>query len=115
MDLRPHIEKFARRLAEVEASLSDPKVFDNKARAQDLSREYSQLKESVASGQSYLKAEADLAENRRLLESENADSELAVMAREDIARLEADVKRFGAEVQKAIVPPDPTDSRNTIF
>ena len=28
MDLRPHIDKFARRFAEVEAALSDPKVFD---------------------------------------------------------------------------------------
>ena len=26
MDLRPHIEKFSRRLAEVEAALSDPKA-----------------------------------------------------------------------------------------
>jgi hypothetical protein len=38
MDLRPHIEKFGRRLAEVEAALSDPKVFDNPQRAQELFR-----------------------------------------------------------------------------
>ena len=41
MDLRPHLERFARRLSEVEAALSDPKVFDHKQRAQELSREYS--------------------------------------------------------------------------
>ncbi len=29
MNLRPYIEKFAPRLAEVEAALSDPKVFGN--------------------------------------------------------------------------------------
>ena len=51
MDLGPHIERFARRLAEVEAALSDPKVFDNNQRAQELSKEYAQLKELVASGQ----------------------------------------------------------------
>ena len=38
MDLRPYIDKFAKRLAEVEAALSDPAVFDNKQRAQELSR-----------------------------------------------------------------------------
>ena len=38
MDFRPHIEKFRRRFAELEASLSDPKVFDNAQRAQELSR-----------------------------------------------------------------------------
>ena len=51
MDLRLHVEKFARRLTEVEAALSDPKVFDNKARAQELSREYARLKDLVAIGE----------------------------------------------------------------
>ena len=50
MNLKPHIEKFARRLAEVESALSDPKVFDNPMRAQELSREYSRLKDLVATG-----------------------------------------------------------------
>ena len=40
MDLRPHIEKFARRFAEVEAALSDPRTFDNPQRAQELGKEY---------------------------------------------------------------------------
>ena len=50
MELRPHIEKFNRRFAEVEAALSDPKVFDIPARAQELGREYARLKELVATG-----------------------------------------------------------------
>jgi peptide chain release factor 1 len=45
MDFRPHIEKFRRRFAELEASLSDPKVFDNAQRAQELSKEYARLKD----------------------------------------------------------------------
>jgi peptide chain release factor 1 len=114
MDLHPHIERFEKRLAEVETLLSDPKVFDNNQRAQELSREYSTLKESVKSGQEYLRADASLAENRALLKSEPVDSELAVMAREEVARLEAEVKRLSLEVQRAILPPNPTDSRNTI-
>ena len=48
MDLTPHIEKFRRRFAEIEAALSDPKAFDNPQRAQELSREYARLKELVA-------------------------------------------------------------------
>src|SRR5882757_1240429 len=99
MDLRPHIDRFSRRFAEVEAALSDPKAFDNNQRAQELSREYSRLKELVASGNAYLKSVADLEENRALLQSEPPDSELAVMAREDVARLEADGKRLGQTVQ----------------
>jgi peptide chain release factor 1 len=115
MDLRPHIEKFSRRFAEVEAALSEPNVFDNPQRAQDLSKEYARLKELVAQGQSYLKTTVDLAENRALLGSEPADSELAQMAKEDIARLEQDEKRLERDVYRGILPPDPADSRNTII
>ena len=114
MDLRPHIEKFARRFTEVEAALSDPKAFDIPQRAQELSKEYSRLKELVGHGNSYLKTVADLAENRTLLETEAADSELRQMAVEEVARLEAEEKRLGLEVQRGILPPDPADSRNTI-
>ena len=60
MDLQPHIEKFSRRFAEVESALSDPKVFDHNQRAQELSREYSRLKELMACGAAYLKNRADL-------------------------------------------------------
>src|SRR4051812_12124536 len=115
MDLRPQIEKFSRRFTEVEAALSDPKAFDNPQRAQELSKEYSRLKELVGHGHAYLKTVADLAENRALLRSESAGSELAQMAEEEVTRLEAEEKRLALEVQKGILPPDPTDSRNTII
>ncbi len=115
MDFRPHIEKFSRRFSEVEAALSDPKAFDNPQRAQELSKEYARLKELVAAGQLYLKTVADLADNRAMLASEKADSELAQMAQEEVANLEVREKRLSLEVQRGILPPDPTDSRNTII
>ena len=115
MNLLPHIEKFRRRFAELETALSDPKVFDNQQRAQELSREFARLKELVAQGDHYLKTLADLEQNRALLKSEPAESELAQMAREEIARLEAEEKRLAQQVQFGILPPDPTDSRNTII
>jgi len=69
----------------------------------------------VAQGQAYLKTVTDLAENRALLQAEPAESELAQMAKEDIARLEAREKRLALEIQRGILPPDPADSRNTII
>lgn len=115
MDFRPHIEKFRRRFAEVEASLSDPKVFDNPQRAQELSKEYARLKDLVAAGAAYQKAQGDLADNRSLLASEPAESELAQLAKEEIARLENEEKKLGQQLHFGLVPPDPTDSRNTIM
>ncbi len=114
MNLLPHIERFRRRHAELETALSDPKVFDNPQRAQELSREYSRLKELVATGDLYKKALADLDENRALLKTETPDSELAQLAKEEIVRLETAEKKFSQQLQFGLVPPDPTDSRNTI-
>ncbi len=114
IDLRPQIEKFSRRFAEVETALNDPKAFGNNQRAQELAREYARLKELITAGQAYLKTVADLEANRHLLSAEASDSELALLAREEISRLEREEQRLELEVQGGILPPDPADSRNTI-
>lgn len=115
MDWQPHIEKVSRRLAEVEAALSDPNAFNQPARAQELAREYSRLKDLLAHGERYLKTRRDLEENRALLAGEGSDSELAPLARDEIARLEAENQRLEAEIQRGLLPPEPADSRNTII
>lgn len=115
MDLRPHIERFSLRFAEVETALSDPKAFDNPSRAQELSKEYARLKELVAAGRDYVKTLAELADNRALLDSEPPDSEMGLMAKDEVARLVEAEKRLALEVQRGILPPDPADSRNTII
>ena len=115
MDLKPHIEKFRQRFAEVESLLSDPRTFANNQKFQELSKEYARLKGLVADSEIYLRVERDLTDNRALLKTEDENSEMAQMAREEIARLEPDEKRLSLAVQAGILPPDPTDSRNTIF
>ena len=115
MDLRPHVERFRKRFAELEAALSDPKAFENKQRAQDLAREYARLKELIGQGSAYLKVLSDLVENRALMKSEPNESDLWKMAQEEVQRLEAEERRLALEVQRGLLPPDPADSRNTII
>jgi peptide chain release factor 1 len=115
LDLKTYIDRFERKFAEVESSLSDPKVFDQAQRYQELSREYSRLKEIVASGRNYLRVLKDLGENRDLLKADSVDPELAAMAKEEVARLEAEFAVLELEVRRGLVPPDPADSRNTII
>ena len=113
MDLQPHIEKFAARMAEVETELGDPKVFENNRRAQDLGREYARLKELVAQGDELARAHRELEENRELVNGD--DPEMAEMAAEEIARLEVRMPELEQALQLGLVPPDPADSRNTII
>src|ERR1041384_3502533 len=107
MDLRPHIEKFQRRFAEVEAALSDPKAFDNPQRAQELAREYARLKELVAGGEHYIRTLAHMDETRGLLKGESPGSELAQLAQEEVVRLEADEKKLMQQLLFGVVPPNP--------
>lgn len=114
MDLAPHIQRFGRRLEEVEAALSAPDAFANPAKAQEMSREYARLKELVASGRAWLETRTELSGNREILAAEPPGSELALLAAEEIKRLESAEERLRLEVQRGVLPPDPTDSRNTI-
>jgi len=115
MNLRPYIEKFARRYSEVEAALSDPKTLANSARLQELSREYARLKELTEAGARYLKVAKDLEEHAELLKTEPSGSEMAQLAREEIAHLQVEEQRLARQVQLGLAPPDPADSRNTII
>ncbi len=79
-----------------------------------MSKEYARLKELVACGDRFFKIQEQLAENGLLLKTESSESELAQMAREELVRLEAEEKRAVQQIQFGLVPPDPSDSRNTI-
>ncbi|MDA7915692.1 peptide chain release factor 1 [Verrucomicrobia bacterium] len=115
MDFTLHVDKFIRRLSEVEAALSEPDVFNNQKRSQELTREYSRLKDLVAVGAQWNKVKEDIAGNREMLELEGADSEIGEMAKEEIVSLTGQEEKLVQKLQWGIVPPDPTDSRDTIF
>jgi len=114
MDLTPYIEKVNHRLAELEAALSDPGVFSNHQRAQELGREYARLKESASAGETYRKLSAELAASRALAQTET-DPDLLQLALEEVSRLESQLNQVGRRLLEGILPPAPTDSRNTVI
>ena len=91
--------------------LSAPEAFAQPQRAQELGREYARLKELVATGSAYLRVVDELAGNRELLQS--GDAEMAALAREEIVRLEPEEQKLGQQMRFGLVPPEPSDSRNT--
>ena len=114
MDLAAHIEQLRRRARETEERLSQPEVFQSPARLRELTREFSRLKSCLEMGERYLQAQSQLADNRKMLETEQ-DPELQAMAREEIARLEAETERLRYKVLEGLLPPNPADTRNTII
>ena len=88
--------------------LSAPEAFAQPQRAQELGREYARLKELVATGSAYLRVVDELAGNRELLQS--GDAEMAALAREEIVRLEPEEQKLGQQMRFGLVPPEPSDS-----
>jgi len=113
MDLKPHLDRFAKRFAELEELLARPDLYDNPQRAQDLTREHSRLKQSLADGQNWLKLEHDLAQAETMAKN-NSEPEMAEMAEEELVTLRPACAKAEQVVRFAIVPPDESDSRNTI-
>lgn len=115
MDLSPHIARFESRYSEVEAALGDPRVIENQKKMQELSREYSRVKGLVESGRRYLKIREDIAENEEILKGEPSESEMAEMAKEELGALKEELGQVEIDLKMGIIPPNPTDSRDTIF
>ena len=114
MDLDAHIDRFESRLAELEAALGDPSVFSDQKKSQELSRDYTRVKGLVELGRDYRSAGEELKENKEILELESSDSELAEMAQEEVKRLTTLRETTTLALRSGILPPDPTDSRDTI-
>jgi peptide chain release factor 1 len=112
--LRQQFERLAMRLAELDANLADPKVSADIKRLRALAREQAEASNLVSLFRHYEKREADLATAEQMLADETliADSEMTAMAREEAGAAQADIERLYTELQSALMPRDPDDSRN---
>jgi peptide chain release factor 1 len=112
--LREQFERLALRLAELDATLSDPQVAGDIKRWRTLSREQAEAQEIVARYRRWQQRESDLAAAREMASAES-DPEMAEMAREEVAAAGADMERLQAELQAALIPRDPDDERNAFL
>jgi peptide chain release factor 1 len=105
--LRDRLERLRFRLAELDASLSDPQTASDMSRWRVLAREQAEAAHLISLFERWKQRSADQATARQLLD----DPEMAAMAREEIDSAEADLGTLEAELQTALLPRDPDDSR----
>lgn len=99
------------RFEEVEAQLADPSVASDPDQLRVLSKEHSRLSEVVSVWQKLQETQAELADNRELLQDDDDDA-IREMAREEIARLEAEEEELDAKLLELLMPRDPLDEKN---
>jgi len=109
----PHLDRFARRFAELEQQLARPDLYNDPQNAQKLTREHSRLKQLIADGDRWLKLKRHLAEAEAMAKSVS-EPEMAEMAAEELLTLRPEYEKAEQTIRFGIVPPDENDSRNTI-
>ncbi|MBI4262197.1 peptide chain release factor 1 [Candidatus Uhrbacteria bacterium] len=102
-------EKLIAELAELEAQLADPKITGDRAALQRVAKEYSVKKELRESIEMY-----DALTNEINDLETTTDPDLHIMAADEIPRLRKKVEKLASEIDEAINPSDPMDSRDTI-
>ncbi len=109
--LRQQFERLALRLNELDATLSDPEMASDMKRFRELTREHAEVASLVERFQRFEQRERDLAAARGML----ADPEMAELAKDEVDAALADTERLHLELQTALLPRDPDDTRNAFL
>ena len=115
MDELPDLTPFSRRLDELAAQMAEPSFYANPRRAADVTREHQKLSQLVADHREHARLERELAEATTLAKDGAADAAMRELAAAELPELERRRAKLREGVLLAMIPPDPTDSRNTVM
>lgn len=90
-------------------------VGEDYQRATELSIERAELEPIIQKARDYRKAIQQLEEAGELAGNQNADSDLAELARQEIETLEPEIEQLEEELKSLLLPKDPRDNRNVIM
>ena len=109
--LASSLDRLARRLQELDAALADPTVAADNRRFRDLSREHAEVSAVCDLAQRHTRRQQDLLDAREMLQGAGDDAELRAMAQEEVTQAEADLEQLIDQLQTALLPRDPDDTR----
>ena len=110
----PDITPFQRRADELDAQMRSPSFYANARAAAEVTREHQRLGALLADHANLRRAHADIAEMKALLRDGGADAELRELAEAELPGLETRAEDLHAAVLRQMIPPEPTDSRDTV-
>lgn len=99
------------RYQDLHNSMANPEVTSNPTRLREITREISDLEELVAKYREF-RLTHDALEKTRAMANEDQDPELRAMAREEVARLEADESQLKEELRLLLLPKDSRDQKD---
>ena len=107
------LDEVVGRNREIDILLSDPEIFKDREKYQQLTSERSKIAPIVESYQRYETVLSQLEENKKLLEDD--DEEMKALADEEISALNQEKNVLEKNLQLMLVPKDPRDEKNVIM
>jgi peptide chain release factor 1 len=111
----PDIAPFRKKLNELDAQMAKPNFYADQRRAAEVSREQQRLSSLVEKFEAHHSAVQQIKENETMAADPTVEEELREMAAEEIESLTAERERLVQAVLRAMIPPDATDSRNSVM
>jgi peptide chain release factor 1 len=108
------IQQLKSRFQELEKKLQSPDISSDTKKLQEISQEYSELKEKVELGNEYENVEKHLKEAQNTKESSN-DADMVKLAEEEILNLTQQKNDIENKLKTALLPQDPNDKKNIII
>jgi len=110
-----YLEQLQTQLGKLETRMSQPEISADPKKMQECMREYSHKKKLAECATNYLNLLDTKTESEAILADSDSDDELREMAEMEIAETEEKLPTAERKMMVALIPPDPTDSRNVIM
>jgi len=107
------IEKYEKRLEELNKELLDPAVLSNQSKLKTISRERRQVEEIIEAGRVYKKLLSDIEGAREIL-AQSDDPEMTEMAREELEAASESLRDIEKKLNLLLNPKDPNDAKNAM-
>jgi peptide chain release factor 1 len=111
----PDIAPFREKLTELDAQISEPNFYSDQRHAAEVSREHQRVSTLIEKFEAWHGTVQQLEENQAMADDESIDEELREMANEELESLTSERDRLANNVLRFMIPPDTTDSRNSVM
>ena len=115
MHIIPDIAPFREKLSELDEQMAEPNFYSDQRHAAEVSREHQRLSTLIEKFEAFHSTEQQIKENEAMVADESVEEELREMAAEELETLTADREQQVKDVLRFMIPPDSTDSRNSVM
>ena len=104
------LEVIEKRYDEIQKELSNPDVYSNMNKMKSLSKEASDLEETVNAYHEYKRILSGIEDTKEMIK----DPEMGELAKEELVNLESEKTKLEEKIEVLLIPKDPNDSKNVI-